>query len=1232
MNIFTKDDYRKIQAWLKANSIKDSDLTSVNDTIPEEDTLVLVQKINGILSNVKISIKNLLNSTLSKIIIDTIIANAIKVNNTLTVTASNVKIDNEKGTTLQDVLDYFEDNKLNRYTDDTFDGNLTVKKNITIEGNIKSHDDAITVEADLEATGEIIDGHGNLLNDVNSAAKQWSLEYQDPQQDEPTVRAKYVLKDYRGVPKGNVIKIYKDSAITNVYLGTIEDTCNPDTGEVTKHPIHDNNEALSIVYRLDTGKYSLVNVPIKMFATEAEFDKYRGLGITENGQVFVKLASDVESSNYLHFNDSGELSADGIENRILQDLGTIINSVANDGTMWGQYKKEEGTKNSPINESSRWGQYKQAEADRSELLNTVSSKVNQLEQEQIQGGVYDVSAHNNSEVFESLQALLSSTNLSTLIPTSVRRGGMSIRFIQGSEQSFDNKYVQYRYMKTITTTPTFNSISNWQGVDDEPIPGSNNLVKSGGVEDRARKIQEGNVKYPDNYITGYKLANDGTLVNDNGFCVTDFLDLQGYTSANFNRNTSEAGLICFYDSNKNLTNYYSINTYRRITDIPAIVKYIRMDFGVNADNPSIIYNSHNTIWSKETGESFNIISKVDELADKEDNNESNISETSIKTDRICDTLCNLYSSTYKEADGYYYKLNKILKIGKRYALKITTDTDGEYTILAGPIRVTSSMVDTIGTIQFKAGVEKIIFDYIPTGEWPYIRLSIQATATINVYEVFEPAFDNNTYNTRSKIYGIEIDNSIDENNVSRIADAIGLKNNYTINMTKVHQWDNDFDNIYPWCEMKLCNVKIVDGLKIVTYEGESGFSRNGSNGDVMVEIPKFYSMRRINGSKETICISGEKKAGFEVEPVFIDANGKELNFVYCGAYLTKVENSILTSKSGVMPTINHSLNMYRNCTGEMYDFAMLQCLQKLISIEFAAVNLSPIFGGLSFLPYDNNIFASETKTNANSAVFYCPRWSEPQYYEHPFKIDLLFVGEGISVSNRSGLTEFREITALGDVVEYTVEGVTYHRREVTFSGDAVDITAETTMLYGHSQKTGLCDGMNYHTGRKGLTNDTVVDQFIYRNIEGMWGNCGQMIDGLRLKQLEYYFTFDQSKYPNIANWNKLSYKSVEHHGYNWHYAIVKKMGYDRRFPNINLPDTLTGFTNKISYYGDILCAWKDKYNDNSDIPDWENKEWTCISSVAWDGGQNAGPYLYRFWQDANTAQWLYSTRMIYRSL
>lgn len=53
--------------------------------------------------------------------------------------------------------------------------------------------------------------------------------------------------------------------------------------------------------------------------------------------------------------------------------------------------------------------------------------------------IFDVSSHNNGAVFESLSALLSSHNLSTLIPTSARHGGMSIRFIQSS----DNKYVKY---------------------------------------------------------------------------------------------------------------------------------------------------------------------------------------------------------------------------------------------------------------------------------------------------------------------------------------------------------------------------------------------------------------------------------------------------------------------------------------------------------------------------------------------------------------------------------------------------------------------------------------------------------------------------------------------------------------------------------------------------------------------------------------------------------------------
>lgn len=87
--------------------------------------------------------------------------------------------------------------------------------------------------------------------------------------------------------------------------------------------------------------------------------------------------------------------------------------------------------------------------------------------------LFDVSYNNNGAVFESISALLGDANLSTLIPTSVRHGGMSIRFIQSS----DNKYVQYRLMSTDWSITE----NDWQGVDDEPTAGSDNLVKSGGV-------------------------------------------------------------------------------------------------------------------------------------------------------------------------------------------------------------------------------------------------------------------------------------------------------------------------------------------------------------------------------------------------------------------------------------------------------------------------------------------------------------------------------------------------------------------------------------------------------------------------------------------------------------------------------------------------------------------------------------------------------------------------------
>ena len=76
--------------------------------------------------------------------------------------------------------------------------------------------------------------------------------------------------------------------------------------------------------------------------------------------------------------------------------------------------------------------------------------------------IYNVSTHNNGAVFDSIQALLSSSDLDSLIPISIRSGGMNIRFINSN-----NKYMQYRYTGVETTgnpNPFLDS-ANWKCTD-----------------------------------------------------------------------------------------------------------------------------------------------------------------------------------------------------------------------------------------------------------------------------------------------------------------------------------------------------------------------------------------------------------------------------------------------------------------------------------------------------------------------------------------------------------------------------------------------------------------------------------------------------------------------------------------------------------------------------------------------------------------------------------------------
>lgn len=81
------------------------------------------------------------------------------------------------------------------------------------------------------------------------------------------------------------------------------------------------------------------------------------------------------------------------------------------------------------------------------------------------GEVYDISANHpdgqgNPTTYADLTAALGTDGAN--VPSGIRRGGMSIKFIQTS----DNNYVQYRYMlNDVTTTATFTNPDNWLSAD-----------------------------------------------------------------------------------------------------------------------------------------------------------------------------------------------------------------------------------------------------------------------------------------------------------------------------------------------------------------------------------------------------------------------------------------------------------------------------------------------------------------------------------------------------------------------------------------------------------------------------------------------------------------------------------------------------------------------------------------------------------------------------------------------
>lgn len=133
--------------------------------------------------------------------------------------------------------------------------------------------------------------------------------------------------------------------------------------------------------------------------------------------------------------------------------------------------------------------------------------------------------------------------------------------------------------------------------------------------------------------------------------------------------------------------------------------------------------------------------------------------------------------------------------------------------------------------------------------------------------------------TDKDIYGVEVD--FKNKKFTRLAGAVSMTPGAA------------FDAVKAFGGRKRCNVA-NDGT-VNAYYGEAGYSETGSNGQVMVEQPKFYykvvplELEKVEGGKGfhmrkvRYYVSDTKKEGFKLHPAFIQ-DGVEKNFIYLSAY------------------------------------------------------------------------------------------------------------------------------------------------------------------------------------------------------------------------------------------------------------------------------------------------------------------------------------------------------------
>lgn len=486
-----------------------------------------------------------------------------------------------------------------------------------------------------------------------------------------------------------------------------------------------------------------------------------------------------------------------------------------------------------------------------------------------------------------------------------------------------------------------------------------------------------------------------------------------------------------------------------------------------------------------------------------------------------------------QTDGYYTRYGTFNSdIGREY-VEISVQPGEKYYIdsylRSGNIPLIVYFLNTtfVSYDKLGTGSPEIVDDYevtVPSGVNKMIvqsadstyHVSVDKEVSVDVLAVytktesdaaFYPKTDGQSLETditeiKSQIipikkYGVKWDVSDPDDLGTRVFDAVGLSASIGIGST---DGSSDFDSIYPWSEIKRCNIlQNIADAKIITYEGDPNFALDGTNGDVFVRIPKFYYERYRKDGYEYRVIS---ENGTNVHPAFIE-NGKELDEIFIGAFEGFETSGNLYSIENLIPTSNLTANEFldaaqaKGSNYSLYDMRSLDAIWNLIAIEFGNRNTNRIFG-YGIANFDQPVMdARHTAVNnaTGTNTIRTPVWTSVQK-------DYIPVGSNITIckSNQRNIIAQRKLLSCTDDGSYT---------DWTFDGAGVDIDSEC-FIGTAAFNTNWCENapsgsLSWHTGRADwIPGDKMRNAMRYRWIENLVGNLWHFLPDITFNDRQMY--------------------------------------------------------------------------------------------------------------------------------